>query len=54
MLYAFISMCPISCTRTQKRLTIPETLIKANIHISGSVKTYKDFRTRHDLHDKSE
>ena len=34
-------MYSISCTRTQKRLTNPETLIKVNIHISGSVKTYK-------------
>ena len=37
----FVSMYPIWNTRTQKRLTNPETLIKANIHISGSVKTYK-------------
>ena len=33
-------MYPISCTQTQKRLTNPETLMKVNIHISGSVKTY--------------
>ena len=37
----FYFMYPISCTRTQKRLTNPETLIKVNIHISGSVNTYK-------------
>ena len=34
----FYFMYPISCTRTQKRLTNPETLIKVNIHISGSVE----------------
>ena len=37
----FYVMYPILCTGTQKRLTNPETLIKVNIHISGSVKTYK-------------
>ena len=37
----FNFMYPIWCTRTQKRLTNPETLIKVNVHISGSVKTYK-------------
>ena len=37
----FYLMYPISCTGTQKRLTNPKTLIKVNIHISGSVKTYK-------------
>ena len=37
----FYFMYPISCTRTQKRLTNPETLIKVNIHISSSVKTYR-------------
>ena len=35
------------CIRLQKRLTNPETLIKVNIHISGSVKTLPDFGTRH-------
>ena len=34
-------MCPISCTRYQKAADNPKTLIKVNIHISGSVKTYK-------------
>ena len=37
----FYFMYPIWCTRTQKRLGNPETLIKVNVHISGSVKTYK-------------
>ena len=39
----FYFMYPISCTRTQKRLINPETLIKVNIHISGSVKTSETF-----------
>ena len=36
----FYFMYPIWCTRTQKRLTNPKALIKVNIHISGTVKTY--------------
>ena len=37
--YAVISSTRISSTQSQKRLTIPSTLIKVNIHTSGSVKT---------------